>query len=114
MIYHRLKSYLRPDIFQLSQISQMQLSRVSPVLKTTSVSCSRKASVIVRAQEDSLRRFDSLAMAGVVSIALLGSAIAPEFLMPQAEAARSSGRAGGSSGFSARKSAPMKSQAAPA
>ena len=91
----------------------MQLARrVSlPSLKASSVSSSRRTIV---AHATSERRFDAALASALVSVALMGSAIQPEFLMPQAEAARSSGRAGSSSGFSARKSAPMKSQAAPA
>lgn len=93
----------------------MQLSRATPATASRLPSLVRPATAsracVVRAvhqEAESSNKLGSLAMAGLVAAALLGSAIVPE----EAQAGRSGGRAGGGGGFSSRRAA-APSRAAP-
>ncbi len=61
-----------------------------------------KAVVCRASVEENIRKAVAVPLASLVAAALLAGAFAPD----EALAARSSGRAGGSSGFSSRRSAP--------
>lgn len=84
-----------------------KISVASPALPTRARVSPRlvcRAQLPGRDEEDARRKAMTLPVATMVAAALLSSAFVPD----EALAARSSGRAGGSSGFAARKAAPSR------
>jgi uncharacterized membrane protein len=83
----------------------MALAMKKSVLSRPVITTQRRATLRVLCQsqsnDDKFRQAIAMPIASMVAAALIAGAVVPE----QALAARSSGRAGGSSGFSARKSA---------